>query len=176
MFSQCSKYSTWRIRPPIQSHRFKELGDLPGGIFDSVPKAISADGAVVVGVSDSFEGMEAFLWTRDGGMIGLGFPQCSAVTADGSAVFGYRLVPGRTRNPHAGPNVVEFKALAFSRDMTMPKRGVSMPKVRSSSDGLNRTQVTNDCLSDGLKKVECVRSAASRCEFLRGGSRRELQG
>ncbi len=39
---------------------FQGLGDLPGGIFQSFPFDISADGQVVVGFSRSASGREAF--------------------------------------------------------------------------------------------------------------------
>ncbi len=42
---------------------FQPLGDLPGGIFSSGPAAISANGLVVVGSSESCNGKEAFMWT-----------------------------------------------------------------------------------------------------------------
>jgi probable HAF family extracellular repeat protein len=81
-------------KPSHQSDRFTALGDLAGGFFDSVPYGVSADGLVVVGYSNSATGMEAFRWTRQGGMVGLGFPGAYATSADGSAVVGYRLVAG----------------------------------------------------------------------------------
>ena len=71
------------------------LGDLPGGRVDSHSTAVSADGAVVVGDSESAAGIQAFRWTRDGGMVGLGdlpggeFGSVThAVSADGSVVVG----------------------------------------------------------------------------------------
>lgn len=75
---------------PMQSRHFKSLGDLPGGISDSLAYGVSADGSVVVGYSNSAAGMEAFRWTSKGGMAGLGFPQAVAVSADGAVVVGYR--------------------------------------------------------------------------------------
>src|SRR5262245_28970953 len=81
-------------KPSHQSDRFTALGDLAGGYFDSVPSGVSADGSLVVGHSNSARGMEAFRWTRQGGIVGLGFPQAYATSADGSAVVGYRLVAG----------------------------------------------------------------------------------
>lgn len=74
------------------------LGDLPGGSFFSRAFAASADGSVVVGVSDSgplAEDDEAFRWTSTGGMVGLGdllgggFSSAALDTsADGSVVAG----------------------------------------------------------------------------------------
>ena len=42
---------------------FLGLGDLPGGATASYPWAVSADGSVVVGHSQSGSGPEAFRWT-----------------------------------------------------------------------------------------------------------------
>jgi probable HAF family extracellular repeat protein len=70
------------------------LGDLPGGIFGSVATGISADGRVVVGLSFSDNGREAYRW-ENGVMTGLGdlpgasfYSYASGVNADGSVVVG----------------------------------------------------------------------------------------
>ncbi|MCH7603849.1 MAG: HAF repeat/PEP-CTERM domain-containing protein, partial [Planctomycetes bacterium] len=75
---------------------FQGLGDLPGGSFESLAFAVSADGSVVVGDSISASGFEAFRWTSGGGMISLGdLPggffdsSASGVSADGSVVVGH---------------------------------------------------------------------------------------
>src|SRR5688572_5837591 len=72
------------------------LGDLDGGIFDSIATAVSADGSTVVGYSFSTSGFEAFRWTSGGGMVGLGdLPggafrsEAHGVSADGSVIVGY---------------------------------------------------------------------------------------
>ncbi len=70
------------------------LGDLPGGASYSRAYDVSADGAVVVGVSFSSSGYEAFRWTAETGMVGLGFfpggnfSWAYAVSHDGSVVVG----------------------------------------------------------------------------------------
>ena len=79
------------------------LGDLPGGAFASWALSTSSDGSVVVGTSLSQdtsngsvpEGWEAFRWTPDGGMVGLGdlpgfifYSSAHDVSADGSVVAG----------------------------------------------------------------------------------------
>ncbi len=76
---------------------FHALGDLDGGVFFSAAAAVSGDGSVVVGASDSTSGREAFRWTADGNMLGLNdldggeFPsQAYGVSADGSIVVGFR--------------------------------------------------------------------------------------
>ena len=72
------------------------LGDLPGGIYRSVPGAGSADMSVVVGLGYSASGEEAFRWTESGGMVGLGdLPGgdfgsgASSVSGDGSIIVGF---------------------------------------------------------------------------------------
>jgi probable HAF family extracellular repeat protein len=71
------------------------LGELPGGSFSSAPTGISADGSVIVGGSSSASGQQAFRWTSDGGMVGLGnlsggsWSQAHGVSADGSVIVGY---------------------------------------------------------------------------------------
>ena len=85
------------------------LGDLPGGTFSSFPgenassgnpAVVSTDGSVIVGASESANGLEAFRWTQAGGMVGLGaltpgffnsFAQ--RVSADGRTVVGQSHVP-----------------------------------------------------------------------------------
>jgi probable HAF family extracellular repeat protein len=51
---------------------FQGLGDLPGGTFFSIARAVSANSNVVVGYSTSASGTETFRWTVSQGMIGLG--------------------------------------------------------------------------------------------------------
>ena len=51
---------------------FTALGDLPGGGNLSNAFAVSADGSVVVGYGSSADGIEAFIWTAETGMVGLG--------------------------------------------------------------------------------------------------------
>ncbi len=74
------------------------LGDLPGGGFVSRAFGVSADGSIVVGTGGSdlgSLGIEAFIWTIEGGMVGLGSlpsfiprSEASSVSADGSVVVG----------------------------------------------------------------------------------------
>lgn len=61
---------------------FVELGDLPGGNLLSIADAVSADGSVIVGTSNSASGFEAFRWTSGTSMVGL------SDLADGSVVVG----------------------------------------------------------------------------------------
>ena len=72
------------------------LGDLPGGTVYSQARGVSADGAVVVGSSESASGMEAFRWTEADGMVGLGANTYGeAVSSDGTVVVGTDISGGR---------------------------------------------------------------------------------
>jgi RNA polymerase sigma factor (sigma-70 family) len=74
---------------------FRGVGDLVGGQFLSYASAVSGDGTVVVGTSESANGNEAFRWALETGMIGLGglsgarfSSSANAVSADGSIIVG----------------------------------------------------------------------------------------
>ncbi|MFQ5674350.1 MAG: T9SS type A sorting domain-containing protein [bacterium] len=56
----------------VFAQSFQSLGDLPGGWFESHVSDISSDGLVVVGWSASALGVEAFQWTKSGGLVPLG--------------------------------------------------------------------------------------------------------
>jgi probable HAF family extracellular repeat protein len=72
---------------------FLPLGDFEGIYFQSFANAVSADGSVVVGSGTSSD-VEAFRWTEDSGLVGLGAlisghrSQAHGVSADGSVVVG----------------------------------------------------------------------------------------
>lgn len=83
------------------------LGGLPGGSGYGHAYGVSADGSVVVGKSSSGQGeTQAFRWTPDGGMVGLGYldnlvrqESCAAdVSADGATAIGYCLVMGAKKS------------------------------------------------------------------------------
>lgn len=50
---------------------FELLGDLPGGIFESIALAISADGSVIVGRAYPEGNYTSFVWEQDHGMLSL---------------------------------------------------------------------------------------------------------
>ncbi len=70
----------------LKAATFEGLGDLAGGGIESKAWGVSADGSVVVGVSWSDLGMEAFRWTPGQGMVGLG--SLPGSTATGSRAYG----------------------------------------------------------------------------------------
>ena len=69
---------------------FAGIGDLPGGESGSELRAISADGAVVVGFSSGANGDEAVRFSVVEGLVGLGAAPSRAtdVSPDGSAITG----------------------------------------------------------------------------------------
>lgn len=77
---------------------FTGLGDLPGGIYQSNPYDVSADGSVVVGRSRTTQfGDEGFRWTQATGMVKLAdlpgghftsIGNAYGVSADGSVIVG----------------------------------------------------------------------------------------
>ena len=84
------------------------LGDLGGGVFRSEANAVSADGSVIVGVANyepTTSAGEAFRWTADSGMVGLGFIQgtdsrnsCAFGISDDGVIVGTNFdVYGRSR-------------------------------------------------------------------------------
>lgn len=94
---------------------FDGLGDLSGGPFRSAATAVSADGSVVVGYSDSGNGEEAFRWTRGTGIYGLGslggdlfISTARAVSADGTVVI------GDSSPPDPDPNSVWLHAFRWT--------------------------------------------------------------
>ena len=71
------------------------IGDLPGGAADTHPRAVSADGTIIVGRARSKAGREAFRWAEAEGPIGLGdlpgrsfSSEARGTTEDGRFVVG----------------------------------------------------------------------------------------
>ena len=74
------------------------LGDLPGGSNEGNAIDVSNDGSVIVGWVQSSNGVEAFRWDDQNGMIGLGtlgsHSFASAVSGDGTVIVGSSLPSG----------------------------------------------------------------------------------
>jgi RNA polymerase sigma factor (sigma-70 family) len=77
------------------SATFHGVGDLSGGQFISYASGVSGDGAVVVGLSASANGSEAFRWTARAGMVPLGdlpggifSSGATGASADGTVIVG----------------------------------------------------------------------------------------
>jgi probable HAF family extracellular repeat protein len=80
------------------SSGFQLLGDLPGGPLSSRANAISGNGQVIVGGSQTTSSSEAFRWTAADGMQSIGNApgggeaQALAVNQDGSVIVGQDVV------------------------------------------------------------------------------------
>lgn len=117
--------------------RFAGLGDLEGGVFSSMAQAISGDGLVPVGVSDSNGSVnpdEGFRWTSDAGIQGLGsgsglpISGAHAADADGDVIVGsgrrpsglaeaFRWTPGSLKRIGVlDPDLGFSRAMAVSDD------------------------------------------------------------
>lgn len=108
----------------IQAAEFHGLGDLPGGQSDSSAWAISSDGLTVVGTASSAARPEsgfneAYVWTPETDLVGLGFQSLQdnystgrGVSADGNTVVGAGSLSG---------NVTAFR---WTRDEGMQSLGV----------------------------------------------------
>jgi probable HAF family extracellular repeat protein len=88
----------------IAAPLFIPLGDLSGGDYYSMAKAVSDDGSVVTGFSYSqpgSSGYEAFRWTDSANMEGLGYVDSTQsrsrgtdISADGEVIVGWSGLPG----------------------------------------------------------------------------------
>src|SRR5690606_32503097 len=82
------------LAPALRAQSFEGLGDLPGGATRSVANAVSGDGTVVVGDSESAAGRTPFRWTAATGIQELAGvpagPSSSAndASAGGSVIIG----------------------------------------------------------------------------------------
>lgn len=98
-----------------QDASFQGLNDLPGGSFFSYALGVSDGGNVVTGVGNSPSGEEAFRWTKEGGMVGLGntlvggfMVQAKRVSRDGLVTGGYGNGASGIRAVRWEPNVGTF--------------------------------------------------------------------
>ena len=147
-----------------QNGGIERLGDLPGGKFKSIPKAISADSSTVVGVSESANGNEAFRWTQKGGMQGLGdLPggkfdsTANDVSADGSTVVGSSEgANGKKAFIWNRKNGMRSLQEILTKDFAIDLTGWSLEEATAiSDDGL--TIVGNGTNPDGNQEAWIVR-------------------
>jgi probable HAF family extracellular repeat protein len=79
-----------------QHASFQGLGDFPGGNFESLASAVSADGSIVVGYGTTASGKQAFRWMESSGMVSLGnladssfkYNWANRISADGNIIVG----------------------------------------------------------------------------------------
>ncbi len=123
---------------------FQGLGDLDGGAVTSTARGVSADGSVVVGYSSSQGGRQAFQWTVEGGLSGLGFypgvPESAAlgVSGDGALIVGstgsqnpFRWTAASGIEPLSGLNPLSSWVNGASRDGTTIVGGRTVGSVIS---------------------------------------------
>ena len=135
---------------------FTGLGDLAGGEFKSHPMDVSANGKVVVGYSESEKGPEAFLWTRDGGMVGLGRvpgDDCSIATAVSD---NGKVVAGVSVELEFILDVKKVEAFVWVRDTGMIGLGTSPPRGLFAQAGLTDDQIVDAILADAKFKADSV--------------------
>ena len=101
--------------PTAVAQSFMGLGDLPGGRFGSSALDVSADGRFVTGSAQTASGAEAFLWSEETGIVGLGVPAGSststgvALSGDGVKVVGQHVAGnGRAFEWTADSGIVDF--------------------------------------------------------------------
>lgn len=99
------------LPPAAAAASFQGIGVLEGGgLHYSRPWDVSADGSVVVGVSQSSKGLEAFRWTATTGMLGLGglgsedfFSAAFGVSENGDVIV------GASRSPLSGDRTEAYR-------------------------------------------------------------------
>ncbi len=105
---------------------FTGLGDLAGGSFNSRAifsraNGVSADGAVVVGVSHSTNGFEAFRWTQAGGMVTVE----SWLATAGVAITGFTVLSDARGVDASGNTVVGVGTSANGNEAFIARVGAS---------------------------------------------------
>lgn len=119
---------------PLGSQSLTLLGTLPGH-SSSGATAVSAGGRVVAGWSETTTGeLRAFRWTSEQGMQELTYPGSSqsiayGVSADGSTIVGYALMPSSSR-------ILRWRADTGVEDLgTVPNYTASGTALGASADG-----------------------------------------
>jgi len=117
------------------------LGDLPGGVVDSLANRVSNDGSVVIGYGTSSRGHEAMRWTESAGVVGLGdlpggafYSDAYGMSADGSVVVGH----ATAGNPIFPAGVVEafrWTAAGMVGLGDLPGGGLDSLAYAASADG-----------------------------------------
>ncbi len=85
------------LHAPLASAGLTGLGDMPGGTDYSAAWAISADGSLIVGESDSSSGLVPVVWNGNGNgdMVSLGVSGFARdISADGSVIAGIYSIGG----------------------------------------------------------------------------------
>jgi probable HAF family extracellular repeat protein len=125
---------------PAQAASFMGLGflDFNNQYRSSKANGISADGSVVVGISES----QAFRWTQTGGIVGLGYldsdilySAANAVSADGSVIAGDSRIAEYSYDIHGYKYISGYKYQAFR--WTQLVGMVNLGTILGGRDGYN---------------------------------------
>jgi uncharacterized membrane protein len=135
---------------------FQGIGDLPGGLVESLAVGVSADGSTVVGRSHVDGGYEAVRW-RNGVLLGLGdlgggpFESTAyGASADGSVIVG----TGRDASTQRG---VRWDDTTMSQPPQLPGLGGYSELRGVSSDGQTMCGFHSDGLITGYVNISGVR-------------------
>jgi probable HAF family extracellular repeat protein len=137
---------------------FQGLGNLAGGNPPhSIPHDISPNGAIVVGESHSANGLEAYRWSKDTGMVALGylggedfFSTAWRISADGLVIV------GASRSPSSGERTEAFRWTAELGMVGMgdlPGGAFSSSARGVSADGTVITGVSTSELAPSLGEL-----------------------
>jgi probable HAF family extracellular repeat protein len=143
------------------------LGVVPGG-SESWPSQVSADGAVVVGLSTTDDGDHIFRWSAATGMVDLGilsggYSWANTVSVDGAMVVGES--GGRAFRAYAGRPRIEGTDGAdqlmghASRDVIAGGRGADVMIGLAGNDGYyvgSATDVVMETVHDGFDTVRSL--------------------
>ena len=96
---------------------FTSLGALPDRRLETYANAVSADGRIVVGYRDAAGAIEAFRWTANDGVVGLGglrggsgLSRAFGISADGSTIVGESMWPTPPGTIGWGPQAFSWTA------------------------------------------------------------------
>ncbi len=144
---------------------FQGLGDLAGGAFGSFAFAVSGNGLVVVGSSQSASGLEAFRWTAAGGMVGLGdLPGGEFLSGAGEVSFDGAVVVGGSSSTNSG--IGQFEAYRWTAAGGMVGLGdLPQSQFRSTAFGVSANGAVvvgqGASLAAGMNRTEAFRWTAA---------------
>ncbi len=121
---------------------FQGLGDLPGGIYESSAGGIAAcplssDGTTVVGSSISQDGPQAFRWTPQTGMVGLGDLPGGGFASFARTVNANGLIVGGGSNSSNSSNSPPHEAFSWDSSNGMIGLGVPAPFTTTYMNGMS---------------------------------------
>ena len=185
---------SWGIAVVVaaQAQSFQGLGDLPGGVaatyplsigdptFQSLGKGVTPDGNIVVGSSISGGAppgpgnFEAFKWTADAGMVGLGVHPTASFYSDALGVTDGDLVVGfGDRQGSTGRSeVMRWSSPAGASDPMALPLDASTSQTHSSFTGNNPVDGTGNRIVGYINEAPIINS--TEAAIWTGGQLRKL--